>query len=131
MTSVQGVLADGKASTEVVAAEQQIEADLTALLEAMKQLPSTQPPKSGNQKGSPQDRERELNRLIAELKMIRILQVRVNDDTVQVDGERTAEQNAIAARLRQEIEAIEERQDEVRDATERLSLERAEELPQQ
>ncbi|MBL9122726.1 MAG: hypothetical protein JNG90_03780, partial [Planctomycetaceae bacterium] len=128
MTGVQAVLTEGQATAEVVAAEQQIESDLNALLEAMKQLPSSQPPKSNNQKGSPQERERELNRLIAELKMIRILQVRVNDDTVQVDAQRGVEAAALAAKLRQEIEAIEEHQDEVREATERLSLERADEL---
>ena len=33
----------------------------------------------------PRARERELNRLIAELKMIRLLQFRLNDDTVEVD----------------------------------------------
>lgn len=130
MSGVQAVLADGQASGQVVAAEQQIEADLTSLLEAMKQLPSTNPPKSGNEKGTPQERERELNRMIAELKMIRILQVRVNDDTQQVDEKRSAEEAALAARLRQEIESISEHQDEVRDATERLSLERSDDLMQ-
>ena len=33
-------------------------------------------------------RERELNRLIAELKMIRLVQSRLNDDTVNVDKSR-------------------------------------------
>lgn len=130
MLGVQEALSAGQATADVVAAEQRIEADLESLLEAMKQLPSTNPPRNNNQRGNPQDRERELNRLIAELKMIRILQVRVNDSTSQVDGERaSAEAQALSGRLRKEIEAIEQQQDEVRDATERLSLERGEELP--
>ena len=54
------------------------------LLEAMKQLPSQGDAGKG-QRGGQSDRERQLNRLIAELKMVRMLQVRVNRDTKDVD----------------------------------------------
>ena len=60
-------------------------------------------------------RERELNRLIAELKMIRLLQSRLNDDTVEVDNGRP-KTAVLPPALRREIEALKAAQEEIRDS---------------
>jgi hypothetical protein len=54
-----------------------------------------------------------LNRLVAELKMIRLLQSRLNDDTVGVDHNRP-KPPALTPALRREIEALKDNQDEIR-----------------
>lgn len=128
MHDVQQRLAAADASPDVVDAERRIEEDLQALLEAMKQLPSS---KSGepSKPGGPSDRERELNRLVAELKMIRILQLRVNGNTKDADQHRPADQNDISAAILKKIQALRDRQDDIHDVTERLATERGNERP--
>ncbi len=126
MLSVQDSLAEGDGSEKVIVAEQQIEADLQALLDAMKQLPSSKMSNRKAQRG-PRDRQRELNRLIAELKMIRLLQVRTNQRTAAVDQSR-AKVGALSAAIKDEIESVADQQDFVREATERLAEERGDEL---
>jgi hypothetical protein len=125
MDDVKQSLAGGTASDDVVAAERQIEADLKALLDAMKQMPAQASGKQ--QKGSQQDRQRELNRIIAELKMIRILQTRVTADTKHVD-EKRSEVEELSAALRQKIQNIHDRQQDVRDVTDKLTSERGNEV---
>jgi hypothetical protein len=66
------------------------------------------------------ERERELNRLIAELKMIRLLQGRLNDDTAGVDKTRPKATDLPPA-LRREIEALEATQEEVRDSLSKVA----------
>lgn len=127
MADVQASLAEGDGSEKVVNAERQIEADLAALLDAMKQLPSSKMSNRKAQRGGQRDRQRELNRLIAELKMIRLLQLRTNQRTNEVDESRTGLETLSAA-LKERIEAVADQQDFVRDATERLAEERGEEL---
>jgi hypothetical protein len=126
MAAVQDSLADGDGSEKVINAERQIEADLQSLLDAMKQLPSSKMSNRKAQRG-PRDRQRELNRLIAELKMIRLLQVRTNQRTSEVDSSRTGLEKLSAA-VKDEIEAVADQQDFVREATERLAEERGDEL---
>jgi hypothetical protein len=128
MTEVKERLAAADASEEVVALEKQIEEDLQALLEAMKQLPS-QSDSGRQQPGNAADRQRQLNRIIAELKMVRMLQVRVNRDTKDVDKKRPAEKD-LPAILTRRIEALQGRQEDVHDVTERIAIERADELQQ-
>ncbi|HEY2762132.1 MAG TPA: hypothetical protein VGI75_15345, partial [Pirellulales bacterium] len=126
MDEVKQSLAEGSASEDVVAAQKQIEADLKALLDAMKQMPAQASDK--NQKGnSQQDRQRELNRIIAELKMIRILQTRVNADTKHAD-EKRAEVEQLTAAMRQKIQTIHDRQQDVRDVAEKLNSARGNEV---
>jgi hypothetical protein len=127
MTEVKERLAAADASEEVVAAEKQIEEDLQALLEAMKQLPS-QGDSGRQQAGNAADRQRQLNRIIAELKMVRMLQVRVNRDTKDVDKKRP--EKDLPALLTRRIEALQGRQEDVHDVTERIAIERADELQQ-
>ncbi|MGC8642494.1 MAG: DUF4175 family protein, partial [Isosphaeraceae bacterium] len=89
MRDVEGRLKATDASPRTVALEKRIEEDLLGLLQAIRRLPPTTPPRPGSPLPSNLlDRERELNRLIAELKTIRLLQSRLNDDTTSVDKSR-------------------------------------------
>jgi hypothetical protein len=126
MDEVKSHLAAGEATSEVVEAERQIEADLKALLEAMKQLPA-----QGNgkqQRGGGQDRQRELNRILAELKMIRILQQRVNRETEQTDHTRSDDEKKITSDLQHKIQTLHDRQQDIYDVTDKLNNERGNEL---
>jgi hypothetical protein len=125
MDDVKQSLAAGSTSDDVVAAERQIEADLKALLDAMKQLPAQGSDKQ--QKGSAQNRQRELNRIIAELKMIRILQTRVTADTKHAD-EKRSEVEELSAAMRQKIQNLHDRQQDVHDVTEKLNSDRGNEV---
>lgn len=129
MRKVQAWLKEGDATAHTVTLEKRIEVDLLGLLEAMKRLPPTTPPPPGSPLPTePRARERELNRLIAELKMIRLLQTRLNDDTFEVDHSHPAEA-VLTPALRREIEALASSQEEIRDSLEKISerLEPAEE----
>lgn len=129
MADVQASLADGDGSEQVVNDQRQIEADLHDLLDAMKQLPSSASP--GKAQRGQADRRRELNRLIAELKMIRLLQLRTNRQTADVDQSRNDQSRSgdeVSAALREAIERVADQQDYVRAATERLAEERGDEL---
>ena len=68
----------------------------------------------------PSAQERELNRLIAELKMIRLLQVRLNDDTIDADHAHPGTA-ALTPALKREIETLKASQEEIRDSITRLS----------
>lgn len=127
MDDVKNQLAAGEATDEVVEAERQIEADLKALLEAMKRLPSSA--SSGLRPGNLDDQERELNRLIAELKMVRILQVRINHDTKRTDANRAAELTSLSAEMQRKIQSIHDRQQDVHDVTDKLNMQRGTDLP--
>jgi prefoldin subunit 5 len=129
MTDIKERLAAADASEEVVAAEKQIEEDLEALLDAMKQLPS-QSDSGRQQAGNAADRQRQLNRIIAELKMVRLLQVRVNRDTKDADTKRPIDEKDLPAILTRRIEALQGRQEDVHDVTERIAIERGDELQQ-
>jgi hypothetical protein len=121
MRLVQVKLKDGDATKPTVVLEKRIEDDLLALLEAMRRLPPTTPPPPGAPLPSdPNARERELNRLIAELKMIRLLQVRLNDDTTGVDKDRPGIE-ALPPEIRREIEALEKNQEEIRDSLRKVA----------
>ena len=103
MVAVRDKLADGDAGEQVVAAEQQIEEDLQSLMDAMKQMPSQKSNPKDQKPQSPQEQARELNRLVAELKLIRLLQVRINKDTTGVDTKRPEELDALSTSIKQQI----------------------------
>ena len=126
MVDVQMSLGAGNATDSVVVSERQIEDDIKGLMEAMKQMPGSGPP--GRGRGSPSDRQRELNRLVAELKTIRMLEARLQRDTAKTDSAREGEQVAVS--LRNTIESLQGRQEDIRDVTERLNAERGNELRQ-
>ncbi len=121
MRTIQGWLKESDASPRTIALEKRVEDDLLGLLEAMRRLPPTTPPKPGSPLPSElRARERELNRLVAELKMIRLLQSRLNDDTTGVDHNRPKPETLTPA-LRREIEALKANQDEIRDSLAKIS----------
>jgi len=121
MKSVEGWLKAGDASPRTVTQEKRIEQDLLGLLEAMRRLPPTTPPPPGSPlPKNLKDRERELNRLIAELKMIRLLQVRLDDETIVVDSSRPREP-VLPLNLRREIEALKSGQEEIRDSLRKIA----------
>lgn len=126
--SVQMSLAEGDASDDVVAAEIQIETDLKAMLAVVNEM-SDANSRTGRRGGnSIQDQRKEQNRIISELKMLRLLQSRVHQSTKDAEAKRTTP--ALTAALRKRIEEIEGRQEDVRDATERLAEQRGDEIPE-
>ena len=76
--AVQFSLADGDASAEVVAAEKQIEADLKAMIDVVSEMSDANSRKGRRGGNSPEDQRKEQNRIISELKMIRLLEERVH-----------------------------------------------------
>ena len=126
MDGVRDSLERGDASQAVVKEEKEIESDLIALMGAMKQLPSAGPKgneNNGNGGGQRED-ERELNRMIAELKLVKLLQLKVNRGTQEVDSSRPREQKTLPVTLRKQVEELTGRQEDIRDVTERLATER-------
>ena len=125
MRHIEGWLKQADVAAHTIALETRVEEDLLALVQAVRRLPPTTPPPPGSSLPTEaRERERELNRLIAELKMVRMIQVRLNDDTVQVDKTRPAAANLPPA-IRREVETLESTQDEIRDSLAKI----AERLP--
>jgi hypothetical protein len=121
MRNVEGRLKESDASPGTIATEKRIEEDLLSLVQAIRRLPPTTPPPPGTPLPSNlRERERELNRLVAELKMIRLLQVRLNDDTTGVDGSRP-DPTTLPPAIRREIEALEASQDELRESLSKIA----------
>ena len=125
MDKVRRSLAAGTCDEAVIRREREIEADLATLLDAMKRMPA---PKSKSQqprrKSDPRQQERELNRLLAEVKMIRLLQLRVNQETVEIDEKRSPDEELLSREVRETIRAVEQGQEAVREATEKLGKQR-------
>jgi hypothetical protein len=126
---VQMSLAEGDASEEVVAAEKQIEADLKTMLDVVNEMSDANSKSGKRRRGGMEDERKEQNRIISELKMIRLLQTRTQQNTTDVDAKRATA--SLSPALRKRIEELEGRQEDIRDATERLATERADDLPQQ
>jgi hypothetical protein len=128
--AVQLSLAAGDASSDVIAAEKQIEADLKAMLEVVNEMTDANSRRGRRQRGnSPEDERKELNRIISELKMIRLLETRVRQNTIDTHAKRAAS-DSLSPELRKRVEAIEGRQADIQEATEILAIERADDLPQ-
>ena len=121
MRWIGGRLETGDVSNRSIAMETRIEQDLAGIAGAVRRLPSETPPPPGTPLSTnPRERERELNRMIAELSMVRMLQARLNDDTLGVDKERPTATNLPPA-VRREIEGLEATQDEVREALAKIA----------
>jgi hypothetical protein len=126
MRSLEGWLKAGDIAARTVALETRVEEDLLGLVQGIiRRLSPATPPAPGSPLSlEVRERERELNRLVAELKMVRMIQARLNDDTVTVDKSRPAASTPPAT-LRREVETLESTQEEIRDALARI----AERLP--
>jgi len=125
MRSIEKWLKAGDVASRTFALESRVEEDLLKLNHAVRRLPPTTPPAPGTPLSADlRERERELNRLISELTMVRMLQARLNDDTVGVDKTRPAE-STLPPAIRQEVETLEATQDEIRESLAKI----AERLP--
>jgi len=125
MRTIEGWLKAGDVAARTIALETRVEEDLLGLVQAVRRLPPTTPPTPGAPlSGDSRERERELNRLIAELKMVRMIQSRLNDDTVGVDKTRPTA-STLPPAVRREVEMLEATQDEIRDSLAKI----AERLP--
>jgi hypothetical protein len=116
--SVSDQLQTGAADEPLVANEKQIEHDLADLLDTFKQLASNPGPPSDCRgcKGNK-------NKLLAELKVLRLLQSKVNDKTTQTDSQRSADAKAIAdpdADMRQKITGIRDSQEDIHVAADKI-----------
>lgn len=113
---VSGSLRDGAADETVIASEQQIEADLQALLDALKQASRPSPPSSAQSQC--QGCKGNLNKLLAEMKMLRWMQDALHTRTVDLN------QRDVAESQRQTLAApLSTRQSELRDIIRRLDAE--------
>jgi hypothetical protein len=126
MRSIEGWLKGGDVATRTVALETRVEEDLLALVQTIiRRLSPATPPAPGTPLSfDVRERERELNRLVAELKMVRMIQSRLNDDTVGVDKARLAAAASPPA-IRRDVETLEATQDEIRESLAKI----AERLP--
>jgi hypothetical protein len=121
MKTVVGWLAAGDVAPRTITLETRIEEDLLGMIQAIRRLPPTTPPAPGTPLASDaRERERELNRLIAEVTMIRMLQARLNDDTVGVDKSRPAPPT-LPPTIRREVETLEATQEEIRDSLAKIA----------
>jgi hypothetical protein len=125
MHSLGGWLDAGDVAPRTIAMETRIEEDLLKLMGVLRRLPTESPPAPGTPfPTNGKERGRELNRLVAELTMVRMLQARLNDDTVGVDKIRPGAAN-LPPTVRRDIETLEATQDEVRESLAKM----AERLP--
>jgi hypothetical protein len=128
--SVQVSLADGDASSDVIRAEKQIEADLKAMLEIVSEMSEANSKKGRRQRGnSPDEQRKELNRIISELRMLKLLEERVKESTTMVDAKRAGD-TSLSAEIRKRVEHLEGRQADIQEATELLNAERGDEVPE-
>ena len=104
-----------KVDDKLVAAEKKVEREITELLDALKQSPSTASGKQGECKSCGNNK----NKLLAELKILRMLQVRVNSDTRDADASRAALAE-LSQSMRDKIMTVRDGQDSVRGAMDKL-----------
>jgi hypothetical protein len=126
MRNIEGWLKAGDVASRTLALQTRVEEDLLALVQSIiRRLSPATPPAPGTPLSlDGRERERELNRLVAELKMVRMIQARLNDDTAGVDKARISASTSAPA-LRREVETLEATQDEIRDSLAKI----AERLP--
>jgi hypothetical protein len=111
--TIVGALQDNQISEPLVAREKQVEQDLSDLIDTFKQLASA---KMGNGQCNCKG---DKNKLLAELRVLRMLQVRVNSQTQQADQERSA-QSDLSPELRDKIATAKDGQEQVRKATDEI-----------
>ena len=126
---VQLSLEEGNAADSVVKAEQQIEADITEMIGIVSEMSdaNSRNARRANAGQSQEELRKEQNRIISELRMLRLLQDRVHKSTKDSDALRA--DAPLTAALRKRIQDLEGRQEDIRDATELLAEERGEEVP--
>jgi hypothetical protein len=111
---IVGDLQNNQVGQPLVTREKQVEQDLSDLIDTFKQLASAKMGK-GQCRGCKGDK----NKLLAELRVLRMLQVRVNAQTEQADQERDG-QAGLSDELKAKIAAARDAQGQVRDATDEI-----------
>jgi ElaB/YqjD/DUF883 family membrane-anchored ribosome-binding protein len=117
-TALSDRLQSGNADEATIASEKQVEQDLKDLIDTFKELQSDPGPPS-NCRGCKGNK----NKLLAELKVLRILQSRVNTQTRQADASRAATQPSDG--LVTNIHSIRDRQADIQTAAEQIHHELA------
>jgi hypothetical protein len=106
----------GRGDAKVVAAEQQVERDLTDLIDTMKQAAAMASAGNSQCKGCKGNK----NKLLAELKVLRLMQLRVNEETKDADGRRAAALAELPADLKAKIGTIRDNQGQAHDAADKI-----------
>jgi hypothetical protein len=115
MNSVAASLRDGKADEPLVAAEKKIEADLQALLDALKDSAPLNSQSGSQCKGCKGDK----NKLLAEVRILRWMEAGLNRDTRKVDKARRDHSLAAGTAISRTND-LGRRQEEIRKITARL-----------
>ena len=115
---VMADLSAGRAGEKTIEAQRQIEKDIEALIETMKEFTPRGSPGQSNCQGCNGSK----NKLLAELKVLRLLQLRVNEETRDADGRRAAAlaSTDLPPEVREKITTVRDNQGQVRAATDRL-----------
>ena len=116
--SIASRLGSGVADERVVADERQVERELADLLETFKQLSNNPGPNPSQCKGCKGNK----NKLLAELKVLRLMQQHVNYRTTEADADRGVDTTGetLGPEARERIGGISVSQAEVRDAAEAI-----------
>ncbi|MFI4860834.1 MAG: hypothetical protein ACIAXF_09160 [Phycisphaerales bacterium JB063] len=110
----------GLGGASVVAATIQVEDDLRSLIEAMEQSNANQPPQDPQQQQSgEQQQQQEMNQILAELRMLKLLQIANNDNTVRLEEARQRG-NLPDTEIRRRQLGLRDRQEQIRDTTRAL-----------
>jgi hypothetical protein len=104
----------GRDSDQTVASEKQVERDLQDLIDTFKILANS---KMGNGKCNCKG---DKNKLLAELKVLRMLEIRVNEETMDADGRRAGAMAELSKEMRDKIGTIRDAQQSVHDAAEKI-----------
>ena len=118
MERVVESLAEGAADETVIADEKQIEQDLKDLLAALKQASRPMLANQNNNNGQ-LSQQGNLNKLLGELKMLRLMQKSLHTETETADR-LLAQQKIDQRERRQRTEPLSGRQKEIRDLTQRV-----------
>jgi hypothetical protein len=118
MLLVSGDLTGGRGDQRVIDTEIAIEQDLKDLLETFKEMPNS----AGQCEGECNGCKGNLNKLLAELKVVRMMQSRVNKGTVDANGEArlAAAVAELPPELREKIGKLRDGEQSTRDAMDRL-----------
>lgn len=117
MIFVAADLKAGKADTSVIGAEKKIEADLQELIDTMKPSAEADPKEGQCQGGNCKNNK---NKLLAELKIVRMLQARVNGETRDADAQRANVERELGPELRQKVGEVRDHQAKVRDTMDKI-----------
>jgi hypothetical protein len=118
MLFVSGDLAGGRGDERVIETEVAIEQDLKDLLATFKEMPTF----AGQCDSQCSGCKGNMNKLLAELKVVRMMQSRVNKGTVDANGEarRAAAVAELPGELREKIGKLRDGEETTRDAMDRL-----------